>query len=181
MNPNKVHRRVSGSFVDIANTLSNEVNSLDNDTYATEPNGRPTRDESPKAIEIPTLILAPFHPAPWVEFGSVVVGTKKQVAVVVENPSDQAERLALDSNCRMGDKGFTIAQLDPLLVGSGSDRLVVPPKSKVEITISWTPLCAGSIRAIVILKTNSTRPTINLRGRGDFPVTLTKAYEAKNL
>ncbi|KAF9333100.1 hypothetical protein BG006_004013 [Podila minutissima] len=170
MNPNKVHRRVSGSFVDIANTLSNEVNSLDNDTYATEPNGRPTRDESPKAVEIPTLILAPFHPAPWVEFGSVVVGTKKQVAVMVENPSNQAERLALDSNCRMGDKGFTITQLDPLLVGSGSDRLVVPPNSKLEITISWTPLCAGSTRAIVILKTNSTRPTINLRGRGDFPV-----------
>ncbi|KAG0088068.1 hypothetical protein BGZ92_006649 [Podila epicladia] len=171
MNPNKVHRRVSGSFSDIANTLSNEVNNMNDNTYATEPNGRPTRDESPNAVEIPTLILAPFHPAPWVEFGSVVVGTKKQVTVMVDNPSDQAERLALDSNCRMGDKGFTITQLDPLLVGSGSDRLVVPPNSKVEITISWTPLCAGSTRAIVILKTNSTRPTINLRGRGDFPVT----------
>ncbi|KAG0017640.1 hypothetical protein BGZ82_000710, partial [Podila clonocystis] len=170
MNPNKVHRRVSGSFSDIANTLSNEVNSMDNDAYATETNDRPTKDGSLKHVELPTLFLAPFHPAPWVEFGSVVVGTKKQVAVMIENPSDQAERLALDSNCRMGDKGFTITQLDPLTAGSGSDKLMVPPNSKVEITISWTPLSAGSTRAIVILKTNSTRPTINLRGRGDFPV-----------
>lgn len=170
MNPNKVHRRVSGSFSDIANTLSNEVNSMDNDTYATETNQKPTRDESLKAAEIPTLILAPFHPAPWVEFGSVIVGTKKQVAAMIENPSDQTERLSLDSNCRMGDKGFTITQLDPLLVGPGSTHLVIPPNSTVEISISWTPLSAGSTRAIAILKTNSTRPTINLRGRGDFPV-----------
>ncbi|KAF9417203.1 hypothetical protein BGZ94_010017 [Podila epigama] len=212
--PNKVHRRVSGGFSDIANTLDNQVNQ-NNDSgfskrtfepYISQPGPilkdivKDKRQEPPSAnnnlnstnhlninsinnndnaagdsSDLAVLTLAPFVPAPWLDFGGVVVGTKKEMAMMIENPSDRIERLALDSNCKIGEKGFSITQLDPLLAAAGPNsdpvsHITIPPRSKVEINISWTPLSAGITRAIAVLRANSSRPIINLRGRGDFPI-----------
>ncbi|KAG0345549.1 hypothetical protein BG004_003608 [Podila humilis] len=184
LNPNKVHRRVSGNFSEIANTLHNEINQGQSQHQTAEsPAFRnsiatPVAQEqvSESVADMPTLTLAPFFPAPWVEFGTVVVGTKKQVSMIVENPSDRLEKLSLDSSCKMGDKGFTITQLDPLLSEANTgnrpaSHIEVPPRSKIEISIDWTPLTTGSTRAIAVLKANNAKPTINLRGRGDIPMT----------
>ncbi|KAF9928416.1 hypothetical protein FBU30_002374 [Linnemannia zychae] len=136
-------------------------------------------DHDINTAALPTLILAPFEPAPWLEFGKVVVGSKKTISMMVENPGERTERLSLDSGCKMEEKGFNIIQLDPLQnVGAGAgieadavaEHLVLLPRSKMELTISWTPLTTGSIRASVILRTSNGRFMVNLRGTGEVPI-----------
>jgi hypothetical protein len=76
----------------------------------------------------------------------------------------------------MEEKGFNVIQLDPLHTTFSDGKtgtvepLVLAPRSKMELTISWTPLTAGSIRASAILRTNNGRFMVNLRGTGDVPV-----------
>ncbi|KAF9913050.1 hypothetical protein EC991_005918 [Linnemannia zychae] len=134
-------------------------------------------DNDINTAALPTVVLAPFEPSPWLEFGKVVVGSKKTVSMMVENPGEKAERLTLDPGCKMEEKGFNIIQLDPLHTTSGTrtsavtvEPLVLAPKSKMELTISWTPLTAGSVRASAILRTNNGRFMVNLRGTGDVPI-----------
>ncbi|KAG0053426.1 hypothetical protein BGZ83_001140 [Gryganskiella cystojenkinii] len=187
LNPvNKVHlkRQPTTAFLDSHDT-ENHHRSRDiplssrSATPLSERSTTPSLENNTEAF--PRLILAPFEPAPWLEFGKVVIGAKKTVTMVVENPSDRTERLTLDSTCKMEEKGFNISQLDPILSSSSTrssgdnatpmtDSIILQPRSTIEIDICWTPLTVGSIRASAILKTNSGRFMVNLRGRGDFPV-----------
>lgn len=135
-------------------------------------------DHDTNTAALPTLILAPFEPSPWLEFGKVVVGSKKTVSMMVENPGEATERLSLDPGCKMEEKGFNIIQLDSLhTAGTGAstnnvEPLTLGPRSKMELTISWTPLVAGSVRASALLRTSNGRYMVNLRGTGDVPVSL---------
>lgn len=183
LNPvNKVHlRRQSNSFE--TNTDGNNGHGGQGDAVSFKTpaplseRSQPLTDHARNTEALPRLILAPFEPAPWLEFGKVVVGAKSTMSLIIENPSDRTERLTLDTSCRMEEKGFNINQLDPILsasrnsgVTAATDSITLQPRSKMEIDICWTPLSAGSIRASAILKTNNGRFMVNLRGRGDFPV-----------
>jgi hypothetical protein len=132
-------------------------------------------DQDSHTAHLPALVLAPFEPSPWLEFGKVLVGTKKTLALAVQNPSDNTERLILDPNCKMDEKGFNIVQLDPLHAGSGAtnstvEPIILPPGSRTEISICWTPLTAGNVRANAMLRTYTGRFMVSLRGHGDVPV-----------
>ncbi|KAF9984582.1 hypothetical protein BGZ65_000089 [Modicella reniformis] len=191
LNPNnKVYlRRQSRSFTDISNTnTNNNSNSgsgtnhgaagLQNRTTTTgvilADKQLSSLDHDINTAHIPALILAPFEPSPWLEFGKVIIGSKKTLAMVIQNPTDFTAKLTLDSNCRMEEKGFNISQLDPLHAGattnSAVEPIVLPPRSKTDITIFWTPLTAGSVRSSVVLKTNNGRFMVNLRGCGEVPI-----------
>lgn len=182
LNPvSKVHlRRQSNSFEN-NNTHSSNASQQKQPLRTTTPLSESfqekslNQDSNTEALSMPALILAPFEPAPWLEFGKVVVGAKKTLTMTVENPADRVERLSLDSSCKMEEKGFNINQLDPILSASRSsstprDSIILQPRSKMNIDICWTPLSAGSVRASAILKTSNGRFMVNLRGRGDFPV-----------
>lgn len=188
LNPNaKVHlRRQSNTEHNNHNNHNGGVASATNTIHSskTTPAVLRTRpssslDHDTNTAALPTLILAPFEPSPWLEFGKVVIGTKKTVSMMVENPGEGTERLSLDSGCKMEEKGFNIIQLDPLHTRSEAgarpgathvEPLALGPRSKIELTISWTPLSAGSVRASAILRSNNGRFMVNLRGTGDVPV-----------
>lgn len=175
---NKVYlRRLSGSS-------SGDMNSANNRGLTTGPPNRAATmgatplSEKPQSLvdhdintaNVPVLVLAPFEASPWLEFGKVLIGTKRTLALVVENPTDVTEKLILDPNCKMDEKGFNISQLDPLHTGAGNgsvEPIMLPPRSKTEISICWTPLSVGSIRAGAMLRTNSGRFMVNLRGHGE--------------
>jgi len=182
LNPvSKVHlRRQSNSFEN-NNTHSSNASQRELPLRTTTPLSERSQQNSSdrvsntEALSMPALILAPFEPAPWLEFGKVVVGAKKTMSMMVENPTERVERLSLDPSCKMEEKGFNISQLDPILSASRNssapqDSIILQPRSKMEIDICWTPLSAGSVRASAILKTSYGRFMVNLRGRGDFPV-----------
>ncbi|KAG0242686.1 hypothetical protein BGX31_011681 [Mortierella sp. GBA43] len=127
-------------------------------------------DHDINTAHVPALVLAPFEPSPWLEFGKVLIGSKKTLTLVVQNPGDNTERLILDPNCKMDEKGFNISQLDPLQASTGNDSIepiILPPRSKAEINICWTPLSAGIVRASAMLRSSSGRFMVNLRGHGD--------------
>ncbi|KAF9941966.1 hypothetical protein BGZ67_003537 [Mortierella alpina] len=179
LNPStKVYlRRQSNSFTDTSANLGKNNGAISNIT-ATTPvplidRPQSSLDHDINAAGLPSLVLAPFEPSPWLEFGKVAVGTKKIVSLAVENPSDQPQRLTLDSSCRMDEKGFFISQLDPLYTSTGSNNVVpllLQPRSRTEINISWTPLVAGSVRASAILKSSTGRFMVNLQGCGELAV-----------
>ncbi|KAI1316955.1 hypothetical protein EDD11_009199 [Mortierella claussenii] len=179
LNPStKVHlRRQSNSFSDIIQRNSNNSADPQESAAAMTPplssKSLSSFSHDANTADLPILVLAPFEPAPWLEFGKVVVGTKQTVTLAVHNPTDATEKLVLDRSCKMEEKGFNINQLDPLYLrpkGTTLDPLVLPPRSKTELTVSWTPLTAGNIRASAILKTNTGRFMVNLRGCGDVPI-----------
>ncbi|KAG0249919.1 hypothetical protein DFQ27_009719 [Actinomortierella ambigua] len=127
-----------------------------------------------------TLILAPFQPSPWIDFGKVRLGHKHSVPLFIENPTDMPERIKIDGTCKMEEKGFNIDPLDPLLQQQQQQQqrlqqqhrrslepLVVPAKSTIEVTVSWTPFTAGTVRASAILKSTSGRFMVNLHGCGE--------------
>lgn len=171
---NNNHNNSNGGATN-ATTATNTSNST---TTPTVLGTRPlsSLDHDTNTAALPTLILAPFEPSPWLEFGKVVVGSKKTVSMMVENPSEATERLSLDPGCKMEEKGFNIIQLDALhTAGAGArantvEPLTLEPRSRMELTISWTPLVAGSVRASALLRTNNGRYMVNLRGTGDVPV-----------
>jgi hypothetical protein len=190
LNPNtKVHlrRQSNQSSTDNSNHNNNNggvttsaTTTINNSTTTPAVLGtRPlsSLDHDVNTAALPTLILAPFEPSPWLEFGKVVVGSKKTVSMMVENLGEGTERLSLDPGCKMEEKGFNIIQLDPLHTRSGGgasaaqvEQLALGPRSKIVLTISWTPLTAGSVRASAILRSNNGRFMVNLRGSGDVPV-----------
>ncbi|KAF9969284.1 hypothetical protein BGZ73_008457 [Actinomortierella ambigua] len=131
-----------------------------------------------------TLILAPFQPSPWLDFGKVRVGHKQSIMLYIENPTDAPERIKIDSTCKMEEKGFNIDPLDPLLQQQRQpDRsvepLVVPAKSTIEVAVSWTPFTVGTVRASAILKSTSGRFMVNLHGCGEAQPTLIPADPMK--
>ncbi|KAG0315069.1 hypothetical protein BGZ99_007687 [Dissophora globulifera] len=181
---NKIHlRRLSNSFSDTQNN-NNTNSSTRNTTHGQlgttgttkvtplSAKTQATVDHDTNTADVPALVLAPFEPSPWLEFGKVIVGTKKTLAMVVQNPTNVVERLILDPNCKMEEKGFNISQFDPLHTGvknSTIEPLMLPPRSKIELDICWTPLTIGSTRVSAILKTNTGRFMVNLRGCGEIP------------
>ncbi|KAF9582765.1 hypothetical protein BGW38_010790 [Lunasporangiospora selenospora] len=129
--------------------------------------------------QTPMLIMIPFQSPPWVEFGRVVIGTKKIMSLLIQNPTDVTEKLVLDSGSKMEEMGFNIRELDPIHtnhvsngdysgdVGNTVESLTVLPRSTIEVTVGWTPLTVGSIRASAVFKTRSARYMVYLRGRGE--------------
>ncbi|KAI7821532.1 hypothetical protein BC939DRAFT_204649 [Gamsiella multidivaricata] len=171
---NKVHlRRQSNGFDSSSNNNRGSKGGQQNETPLSDKT-LSSLNHDINTADVPALILAPFEPPPWLEFGKAVVGTKKMAAMIVQNPTDLIEKLTVDSSCKMEEKGFNIVQLDPLQQTGGRNTtvepLVLPPRSKAEISICWTPLTAGNVRASAILKTNTGRFMINLRGCGDVPI-----------
>ncbi|KAF9379139.1 hypothetical protein BGX21_002722 [Mortierella sp. AD011] len=170
----KVHlRRQSNSYSDFIN---NNGGVHDTSATTTAPlSSRPlsSLNHDINTADLPVLILAPFEQTPWLEFGKVVVGTKKTVTLAVHNPTDSIETLTLDPNCKMEEKGFNIGQLDPLKSGAANGvvkPLMLQPRSKTEINVYWTPLSGGNIRATAVLKTKAGRFMVNLRGCGEIPI-----------
>ncbi|KAG0002513.1 hypothetical protein BGZ80_010660 [Entomortierella chlamydospora] len=170
----KVHlRRQSNSYSDFIN---NNGGVHDTSATASAPlSDRPlsSLNHDINTADLPVLILAPFEQTPWLEFGKVVVGTKKTVTLAVHNPTDSIETLALDPNCKMEEKGFNIGQLDPLKSGAANGvvkPLMLQPRSKTEVNVYWTPLSGGNIRATAVLKTKTGRFMVNLRGCGEIPI-----------
>ncbi|KAG9070338.1 hypothetical protein KI688_009675 [Linnemannia hyalina] len=184
LNPNaKVHLRRQSTTENIHNNsnggaTTNATTATTTSNITTTPTVLGTRplsslDHDANTAALPTLILAPFEPSPWLEFGKVVVGSKKTVSMMVENPGETTERLVLDPGCKMEEKGFNILQLDPLHTAGRAntvESLTLGPKSKMELTITWTPLVAGSVRASALLRTSNGRCMVNLRGTGDVPI-----------
>ncbi|KAF9570773.1 hypothetical protein EC968_001423 [Mortierella alpina] len=179
LNPStKVYlRRQSNSFTESSTNTGKNNGVIGNITAATPvpliDRPQSSLDHDVNAAGLPSLVLAPFETSPWLEFGKVAIGTKKTISFAVENPSNQIQRLTLDSSCRMDEKGFFINQLDPLHTSTGNSNvtpLVLQPRSRTEIKVSWTPLVAGSVRASAILRSTSGRFMVNLQGRGEFPV-----------
>ncbi|KAF9414223.1 hypothetical protein BGZ76_004905, partial [Entomortierella beljakovae] len=188
---NKVHlRRQSNSFSDTngqifqdsavtttkTTTKTTTTTSTTSKTSTVAPlSERPqsSLDHDSNTAELPALILAPFEPSPWIEFGKVVVGTKKTMTMAIHNPGDTVEKLTLDPGCRMEEKGFNISQLDPLQSGSKNgaiEPIILKPRSKIDINICWIPLINGTIRASAVLKSTTGRFMVNLRGCGETPI-----------
>ncbi|KAF9099502.1 hypothetical protein BGX23_001647 [Mortierella sp. AD031] len=125
LNPTaKVHlRRQSNNTPDNNNNTNNGVTTTTNTAPAVLGN-RPlsSLDHDVNTAALPKLILAPFEPSPWLEFGKVVVGSKKTISMMVENPGEGTERLSLDPTCKMEEKGFNVIQLDPLQTTTSGAR-----------------------------------------------------------
>ncbi|KAF9181859.1 hypothetical protein BGZ51_005139 [Haplosporangium sp. Z 767] len=170
INPNnKVYlRRQSNSFSDIGN---NAITATTTTPLTDRPQS--SLDHDVNTGDLPSLVLMPFVPAPWLDFGKVVVGSKKSVTMMVENPGEVVQRLTMAPGCRMGEMGFSISQLDPLRAsvdGGAVEPLVLAPRSKMELNISWTPLTVGFVRSNATLRTNTGPFKVQLQGRGESPM-----------
>lgn len=112
--------------------------------YHLEESGRRVhRDLAAGDSSPPVLLLSHFCPSPFLCFGDVRVGATRTRSLILQNPHEEPLQVEL-SLLRAADQGFSVAP-------SGCE---LKPKEKITVSVIWTPVKEGRVRAIVTFLVN---------------------------
>ncbi|KAM5237781.1 abnormal spindle-like microcephaly-associated protein [Ctenodactylus gundi] len=98
---------------------------------------------APAPASPPVLRLSHFCRSPFLCFGDVRPGASRTLPLVLHNPNAEVAAVAV-SQLPAADLGFRVSPRS----------VVLQPKEKIVISISWTPLKEGRVRAIVTFLVN---------------------------
>lgn len=99
------------------------------------------------AIAPVSLVLKQFAEVPWVNFGSVSVGTTATAVLTIENDGNAAAATVTVDKAPPVDKGFVLEGC-----GEAGAAIKVGAKASKEVTITWTPAADGNVRETMLLK-----------------------------
>ncbi|XP_006155520.1 abnormal spindle-like microcephaly-associated protein, partial [Tupaia chinensis] len=91
----------------------------------------------------PLLSLSHFCRSPFVCFGDVRLGTSRTLPLAVQNPNQEVAEVRI-SQFPAADLGFTVSPRS----------FVLQPEEKIVISVNWTPLKEGRVRATVTFLVN---------------------------
>ncbi|XP_008069353.1 abnormal spindle-like microcephaly-associated protein [Carlito syrichta] len=117
--------------------------------WAASPTARrsPVRLLDPAAEEeapsTPVLSLSHFCRSPFLCFGDVRLGSSRTLPLALDNPNEEAAEVTV-SRLPAADLGFRVSPR----------RLVLQPKEKIVISVTWTPFKEGRVRETVTFLVN---------------------------
>ncbi|XP_062067525.1 abnormal spindle-like microcephaly-associated protein [Lepus europaeus] len=107
------------------------------------PTARPGPAAEAAAASPPVLSLSHFCRPPFLCFGDVRLGSSRARPLALDNPNDEVAEVKV-SRFPAAEQGFSV-----------SPRcLVLQPKEKIVISVTWTPLKEGRVREIVTFLVN---------------------------
>ncbi|XP_057585763.1 abnormal spindle-like microcephaly-associated protein isoform X2 [Hippopotamus amphibius kiboko] len=95
------------------------------------------------AASPPVLSLSHFRRAPFLCFGDVRLGASRTLPLALDNPGEEAAAVRL-SRGPAAERGFSVRP----------GALVLQPKEKVVISVTWTPLKGGRVRELLTFLVN---------------------------
>nr|XP_040580435.1 abnormal spindle-like microcephaly-associated protein homolog isoform X2 [Lepeophtheirus salmonis] len=99
-------------------------------------------------------ILAPFNPAPKIDFGELQLGKTRIRRFRCRNPSNKSISVSIE-NFPKDDKGFRMDFLGPFSLG---------PKEDAILSLGWAPSAKGAIREKATLKYAPFKTIIQMTG-----------------
>ncbi|CAB4059494.1 unnamed protein product [Lepeophtheirus salmonis] len=99
-------------------------------------------------------ILAPFNPAPKIDFGELKLGKTRIRRLRCRNPSNKSINVSIE-NFPKDEKGFRMDFLGPFSLG---------PKEDAILSLGWAPSAKGAIREKATLKYAPFKTIIQMTG-----------------